>query len=732
MRPLEVWGGVECTVNRVGDGWFDQLERGGHAARLDDLDRIAALNIRTVRFPILWERHAPSSLDAADWSWADARLERLRALGIRPIAGLLHHGSGPRYTSLLDERFPEQLAAFAGMVAARYPWVTDFTPVNEPLTTARFSALYGHWYPHHRDDRSFVRALLHQLRGVVLAMRAIRSVTPGARLIQTEDCGCTFGTPATDAQARYETQRRWLTFDLLTGRVDAAHPLRRWLMDVGATAADLDFFCEHACPPDVLGLNYYVTSDRWLDDRLERYPPAVHGGNGELRYADVEAVRARVEGIAGHCRQLLSAWRRYGIPLAVTEVHLACTREEQMRWLAECWRGAQEARALGAHVVAIAPWALFGSHDWSSLVTRDNGDYEPGAFDVRGPEPRPTAVATLIRTLASGGEPAHPVLATPGWWRRPERLLYRPALRRVTQPSGAPLLIVGASGTLGRAFARMAVERGLPARLLGRPDIDATDPTSVDAAIRRVRPWAVINTAGYVRVDAAETDAEACARTNVAGALNLAAACRRHGLPFVTFSSDLVFGGAERRPYVETDVPSPLNVYGASKAEAERRVLDLLPDALVIRTSAFFGPWDEANFVAAVLRAIAADEPFHAADDAVVSPTYVPDLVGAALDLLIDGEGGIWHLANAGAVTWHDFAILAARSCGRATAAIRPAPTAACAGPAPRPAYSALGSTRGTIMRPLEHALAAFAAATADGHAITRRAHDAPSGHSPR
>ena len=79
---------------------------------------------------------------------------------MRPIVGLVHHGSGPAYTSLLDSGFPEKLARYAGAVARRYPWLTDFTPVNEPLTTARFSGLYGHWYPHGRCDRDYVRALL--------------------------------------------------------------------------------------------------------------------------------------------------------------------------------------------------------------------------------------------------------------------------------------------------------------------------------------------------------------------------------------------------------------------------------------------------------------------------------------------------------------------------------------------------------------------------------------------
>ncbi|HEX2719142.1 MAG TPA: hypothetical protein VHM67_15840, partial [Gemmatimonadaceae bacterium] len=135
--PLELWAGMECTLNRVGDSYHDQLALTGHYARGDDLDRIAALGIRTIRFPVLWERVEAGVPDGRPWEWTDERLTRLRELGVEPIVGLMHHGSGPRDTSLLDPAFPHRLAAFARRVAQRWPWLRRFTPVNEPLTTAR-------------------------------------------------------------------------------------------------------------------------------------------------------------------------------------------------------------------------------------------------------------------------------------------------------------------------------------------------------------------------------------------------------------------------------------------------------------------------------------------------------------------------------------------------------------------------------------------------------------------
>src|SRR5689334_1999480 len=215
LPPLELWAGIECTVNRVGNIYFDQLERNGHAARINDLDLIAGLGIRTLRYPVLWERTAPLGLDRADWTWADARLTRLRQLGIKLIVGLLHHGSGPPYTSLIDPAFAAEFAGYARAVAERYECVENYTPVNEPLTTARFSGLYGHWYPHGQDGLVFAQALLAECRATVLAMRAIREINPAARLIQTEDLGKTYSTPQLTYQAEFENERRWLTFDLL-------------------------------------------------------------------------------------------------------------------------------------------------------------------------------------------------------------------------------------------------------------------------------------------------------------------------------------------------------------------------------------------------------------------------------------------------------------------------------------------------------------------------------------
>lgn len=718
--PLELWGGLECTVNRVGDQYFDQTVRTGHEQREDDLERFAELGLRTLRYPVLWERIMPG--DTPDWSWTDARLNRMRELGITPILGLVHHGSGPRHTSLLDPFFPEKLAHFAGMVAERYPWATMYTPVNEPLTTARFSALYGHWYPHARDDHSFARALLNQCRGVALAMQAIRQVAPHAQLVQTDDLGKTFSTPHLAYQAAFENERRWVTFDLLCGRITHEHPLWSYLRWVGIGEEDLEWFARHPCPPDIIGLNYYLSSERFLDERLERYPARTHGGNHRDRYADVEVARVSEVERTGVQGLLAEAWDRYHMPLAITESHNGCTREEQIRWLREVWNAANQARGSGTDVRAVTVWALLGNFDWCNLVTRDAGQYEPGVFDVRDRTPRPTALAHVTRALATNGDLSHPVLAGAGWWQRPLRVLFgeRPQeqpMRRVYSPrqsrrgrsSGAPpLLISGATGTLGMVFARLCELRGLPYYLLSRAEMDIANAGTITTALDSIQPWAVINTAGYVRVDDAEREPERCMRENAAGPARLAELCATRDIPLVTFSSDLVFGGGQRVPYLETNPTNPLNVYGFSKAQAEERVLALHEGALVVRTSAFFSPWDAYNFVTIARQHFARGMPFAADNESTISPTYVPDLVNACLDLLIDGETGVWHLANRGALTWSELARQVALADGFDPNLVDERSASECKYVAARPTYSVLGSVHGALLPSLDDALGRY------------------------
>ncbi|MFS2214852.1 family 1 glycosylhydrolase [Telluria sp. Tellsp104] len=735
--PLQLWGGLECTVNRVRDQYFSQMERNGHAERLQDLERFASLGIRAIRYPVLWERTAPDGIDSADWSWSDERLPVLQQLGVTPIVGLVHHGSGPRHTSLMSPDFAEKLAEYAGAVARRYPWVEYWTPVNEPCTTARFSGLNGVWYPHDTSEDGFIRALINQCRAVVLSMRAIRAVNPNAKLVQTDDLSRTYGTPEMAEIANFFNERRWLAWDMLCGKIDPGHALWDYLLENGAGADELLWFKENNCPPDIIGVNYYITSERWLDHRVERYPESHRTHYRGVPHADIECPRVLATPTPGIGPLLQETWDRYGLPVAVTEAHIDANREDQLRWLVEIWNAARKVQQGGADIRAVTVWALLGSFDWNCLVTECKGYYEPGPFDVRGPQPRPTAVANLMRELASGRPLSHPVLQGQGWWRRPGRFLAKPVATRTAVADIAergafrstfpqPILITGATGTLGRAFARICERRNLAYHVLTRQEMDIADPASVEAAIVRFKPWAIINAGGYVRVDDAEGDVDRCMRENAHGPTVLALAAIRHALRFMTFSSDLVFDGTLDRPYVESDKVAPLGVYGRSKADAERRVLDSDPQALVIRTSAFFGPWDEHNFVTQALDALDAGRPFAAAADQVVSPTYVPDLVNTCLDLLIDRECGLWHLTNGAAMSWADLARQACAAAGVDDGRLEERTTGELGLRAARPRNSAMSSERGLLLPSFSDALARY---LRDRELLSKRADDVEPAH---
>jgi len=714
MAHVELWGGVESSHNRVGDKYFDQISRSGHAARLSDLDLFAAMGIKKLRYPILWEHVAPKGLENADWTWADERLTRLRELNIEPIVGFVHHGSGPAHTSLISPDFAQGLAAYAGKVAERYPWVNYYTPVNEPLTTARFSGLYGFWYPHGTSDRDFVRALYNQLLGTRMAMQAIRKVNPAAKLVQTEDLGQTQSTPLLAYQADFDNTRRWLSLDILCGKITPEHVSWGYLLDAGLSEAELWSFVQDPMPPDITGINHYITSERYLDEHLIAYPLHTHGTNGLHRFADVETVRVQGVERVGITSLLQQTWERYGLPISITEAHLCCTREEQMRWFKEVWDAAENLKAKGVPVEAVTVWALLGSFDWNSLLTHERNFYESGVFDLRGGTPRPTALVKMLRNLSETGTYQHPVLGNKGWWDREERYEYKHKVAYIASPKHEiinhhkeipPILITGATGTLGQAFARICEGRGLHYELLNRQELDIADSGSVQAAITKYKPWAIINTAGYVHVDEAENSAEQCYRENTDGPALLAEHCNTAGIKLVTFSSDLVFDGTKAGEYTEADMPAPRNVYGISKALAEQEVLNILPSALVVRTSAFFSGWDKHNFIYQALHAFVSGDTFAAANDVFISPTYVPDLVHATLDLLIDDVEGIWHLANKGAYTWAELARLAASIAKIESFKLQELPVAQMNLPAHRPKNTVLTSIKANVMPSVEEAL---------------------------
>ncbi|MDE2572207.1 MAG: family 1 glycosylhydrolase [bacterium] len=411
-EPLEIWASPESTSARIDAGRRrDQLAETGHQARAGDIDLLAGLGVSHARYPVLWEKTAPRDPREADLSWAAPRLERLREHGVAPIVTLLHHGSGPDGTSLIDPLFPELFARYARTVAERFPWIERWTPINEPLTTARFSTLYGHWYPNRVGDHAaFGRAVINQARAIVRAMAEIRAVNPAAQLVLTEDLQAFHADEAHAADGAHQRERSFLSAETLMGRIVPGHAMHEYLTRAcGVPAGELAWLVEHATAPDLMGWNYYTHSERVLLDRSGPH------------YADVAAVYVRDVGISP--RPLLrDAYRRLGLPLALSEVHVDGDEEARCRWLAERWRDARALRDEGVPVLALGAWAAFGMVDWHSLLREREGYREDGVFTFAAPDrvPQRTALTALVERLVRGREPE---TYAPGWWEGEERLI---------------------------------------------------------------------------------------------------------------------------------------------------------------------------------------------------------------------------------------------------------------------------------------------------------------------
>jgi dTDP-4-dehydrorhamnose reductase len=421
----ELWGGLECSFNRVGDLFMDQLDYSGHYERGEaDIESFASLGISSIRYPVIWEKHQPALHHPINWEWTEKQLHALQRHNIDPVATLMHHGNGPQFTDLLSSSFPSYFEHYAEAVARKFPWLTWYTPINEPLTTARFSGLYGIWHPHKKHDRDFAVILFSQMKATVLAMRAIRRINPQARFLQTEDLSKTYSTPLLQYQADFENERRWLTYDILCGRLDPGHALWDYFKWLKIPDDELYFFLDNPCPPDRIGADHYLTSERFLDQNLEQYPEYTHGGNRKHRYADVEAIRVKHSQPWGLKMLLKECWNRFQIPIAITEAHINGNSDDQIRWFREVWDIGCDMLEEGIPIEAVTSWSLLGSYGWNNLLTMPHGHYEPGAFDVQSGKPENTALATFLKGLSADASFSHPALEHPGWWQQESRCFY--------------------------------------------------------------------------------------------------------------------------------------------------------------------------------------------------------------------------------------------------------------------------------------------------------------------
>lgn len=269
------------------------------------------------------------------------------------------------------------------------------------------------------------------------------------------------------------------------------------------------------------------------------------------------------------------------------------------------------------------------------------------------------------------------------------------------------VLVLGGTGQIGYEVVRQLAWLG-PVVAPTRQDADLERPDVIRDLVRRTKPGVVVNAAGYTAVDAAESDVEACNRLNVELPALLATECRRAGALLLHFSTDYVFDGTKRTPYLETDEPRPLNVYGASKLAGERAIASAGGAHLILRTSWVYAARGR-NFALTMLRLAREREVLSIVNDQVGAPTSAPAIASGVSDILrsfsardLRGESeaasGVYNLTAAGSTTWYEFAkeILAAdpRRFEQIVRDVRPVTTSDYPTAARRPAYSVLDNAK--------------------------------------
>lgn len=263
-------------------------------------------------------------------------------------------------------------------------------------------------------------------------------------------------------------------------------------------------------------------------------------------------------------------------------------------------------------------------------------------------------------------------------------------------------MITGAAGMLGQDVARAAASAGHEVLALARSDLDLTDPAAVERSVGDAAPAVVINCAAWTDVDGAESSPEAALAVNATGAGNLARAAAAHGAWTVHVSTDYVFDGAKREPYVESDAVGPLSAYGRTKLAGEAEVAAAAPERHTIARSSWLFGTGGPCFPATMLRLAAERDELTVVDDQVGCPTFTGHLAGALVEIAGGRPLGVVHVAGGGSCSWYELARETIAAAGL-SCAVRRGRTADLGRPAPRPAYSVLGTERGGEVPRLPH-----------------------------
>ena len=354
--------GIEDTVvpqSRPGERAIDEYELTEHYERFaDDFELAAGVGAELLRWGVPWYRAAPAP-GRWDWEWTDRAIDAQLSAGLRPVIDLLHYGT-PLWldSQFANPDYAHHVEEYAARFGERYgDRVFDYTPVNEPVIHALFSGEYGYWPPYLAGAAGFAAIAANLARGFVRSQRALADCVGASATFVHVDAAMSFIGDDTAPEHREEADRLrhqvHLVEDLVTGRVDAAHPLLDRIAPA-IPAVELQWFRDNAVQPDVMGVNYYPRHS------TELFEVGVHHGGG---FSDP---RPSVDRGAEGLREALESFAaRYGAPVMVTETCVTGSVEERIAWLDESLAVVERIRDEGVPVVGYTWWPLFDMYEWT-------------------------------------------------------------------------------------------------------------------------------------------------------------------------------------------------------------------------------------------------------------------------------------------------------------------------------------------------------------------------------
>lgn len=279
------------------------------------------------------------------------------------------------------------------------------------------------------------------------------------------------------------------------------------------------------------------------------------------------------------------------------------------------------------------------------------------------------------------------------------------------------ILLFGGSGMLGTELLKSLYGPGDQVFAPSENDIDIGDEAAVFSCFAEFTPEVVIHAAAYTNVDGCETNPHLAYQVNAEGTEHVVRATAGVGAAILYVSTDFVFDGRKRQPYLPTDSPHPLSVYGASKLAGEKHVRAKIERHWVVRTAWLFGAGGR-NFISTILATADKGKKLEVVDDQIGCPTYARDLAHAIAEIVRGEDYGTWHVTNAGSCSWFDLAREALAISGRTSAKISAISSAKLHRPARRPLYSVLANAPGRLPfsppRPWQEAVAAYLAETGE------------------